>query len=1102
MKNINKEIREAQLEIIFQHPSYLKSVAELVADIREFSEVTPNEKTLETRFELKLFELFEQFFAHLGYRYYPNKEVACEIGFSVKKGRADTSIGSMIIEFKQPKALVSEIDKNKAIQQAVSYIQGFNNGEYSKKSIGFITDGEICAVYTIDALGVENIETFSPLSFYHIDRMVKSIIGLAQKTFDADVLVSDFASPIDSPIKSLSQSLYTALQNNITPKTRMLLAEWMHLFKLSHDDTSQQKAIDDRRISLEVYFDQKLITVENEYKALFSLQTAYSILIKVIAFKAISQVKPDQSFIDYSDLINADDSVLQLKMEELESGSIIRDYGVQNLLEGDFFSWYASKAQWDSSIALTIRNIIVKLDRYTIHNFFQTEFMARDFFKNLYQSIIPKEVRHSLGEYYTPYWLAQNTVDSIINENDIKSTRWRGLDPTCGSGTFITVLINRLIHSLPEDMDKSDVLREVTSRVVGIDLNPLAVLTARVNYFLNIAKFISFDVEVEIPIYAGDAAYTPSREVIEDISFIKYSLDTEISPFPIYFPEVALGNLKKFSRTMIDIELDILSLNESAVFNRLIQLVPSELRSIGIIETKIKELSDKFVEFESKQWNGIWARIIANYLTTSKIGEFDVIVGNPPWVDWKNLPSQYREKIKSLDITKTIFSGDSFTGGINLNIAALITNVVITNWLSPTGILGMLMPDTFLVQKTYEGYRDLVLGDGTRAYFFSIDDWSKSGNPFVGVTQKFYTYYIRRLESDYKEGIPIAHFIKKRGTDSQQEVLSIKNTFDIEIGKAIQLGEKTTSFAILNNNTNLSSSVLRKIAINPSRYKGREGVEFYPQELLLFSVRSDLRSSDECVTVENIQVNRSKFKVPLTLRFLEKKFLHPLIRGVDIRPFAAESQYVVPFAYESSYDTKIAIPEMDLREKAPLTYKFFHISKSIFESQNKYSKKLINGKNIPFYSLARVGEYSFAPFFVAYRDNTRSVASVLSRVKTPWGEYKMPVFQNHAVIISQRPNGDYISEEEAHYIAGIINSTVIDEFVKASSDGRSFPINHRYQIPLFGSKESIYVYQQNIARLSQAAHKNYEDESYIELIRREISDIYLEMLKKLVIEEV
>ncbi len=1085
------ELHGKSLEAIFTSNEYIKDVNLILNQLKTDAKLAPNEKTIESRFDFYFRDIFKKYFSHLGYKYEPTKEQNIQF----LRGRVDTALSNVLIEFKQPSTLSSQRDKAKALKQTLEYLEN-ENLEGITKTFAFLTDGIVCVVFTVDENGIIANEGFVEIQFEHYNRLIKAIVGLDQKIFDSSSLVQDFAPKVDSPIRELALILYDTIVYHGTDKTKMLLTEWKNLFKLSHEDFSQQQAIIDRKAQLGEYLNANLEDAESEYNALFALQTAYSILIKLIAFKVISEIKYDNSLVNYAQMLALDSNGLQLKMSELESGSIIRDYGIQNLLEGDFFSWYSSKQQWNDEISKDIKKIILRLNKYTTFSFFESKLKAKDFFKNLYQTVIPEPVRHSLGEYYTPYWLASHVVKKSLALHKPQQT-WRALDPTCGSGTFITILINEVLQSLPKSIDdKGDILREITSRVIGIDLNPLAVLTARVNYFLNVSHLITFDTEMEIPIYAGDSAYTPELIESEGIKFVRYSLDTEISTFPIYFPEAGLKNLKKFSKTMIEIELDILSLNKDGIYNRLMNLLPVDIQERDIVKTKLHDLADKFVEFESKQWNGIWARIITNYLTTSKIGHFDIVVGNPPWVDWKNLPSQYREKIKALNITKTIFSGDNFTGGINLNIAALITNVVAHNWLSPNGVMGMLMPDTFLVQKTYEGYRNFILADGKRGYFIAVDDWTKAGNPFQNVTQNFYTYYIGKKEQDYLQGIEVERYAKKRGIDSSMENLDIANSFIVNKGKAVQASDTTTNFSILYSENSLTTEQIKLLSKEQSHYKGREGIEFYPQELLVFEFVADGVQNEKSVTVQNIQVKRSKFKLPAKKTFIEKKYLAPLVKGVNVTPFHIESELLVPFVYDKDHSKRVAIDEDTLRQKAPLTFKHFESLKHIFQAQNHYSKKLINGKNIPYYSLARVGDYTFAPYHVVFRDNTKNVASVVDKIMTPWGEEKLPVFQNHAVTISQRPDGDYISLDEAYYIAGIINSDVVTEFVKISSDGRSFPIHPRYQIPLYGKAELV-SYQNKIVKLSKEAHERFNEVEYIKLVKSQIGKLYLDMLSSI-----
>ena len=123
----------------------------------------------------------------------------------------------------------------------------------------------------------------------------------------------------------------------------------------------------------------------------------------------------------------------------------------------------------------------------------------------------------------------------------------------------------------------------------------------------------------------------------------------------------------EFSKSMTEIEVFVRNLDEPGAYACLEKLVPTTDLTVAI-KQEIHKLTNTLVDLERNNWDGIWARIITNYLTTANLGKFDIIVGNPPWVDWKSLPSGYREKIKSICISRKLFSGDRVTGGINLNI--------------------------------------------------------------------------------------------------------------------------------------------------------------------------------------------------------------------------------------------------------------------------------------------------------------------------------------------------------------------------------------------------------------------------------------------------
>jgi len=94
--------------------------------------------------------------------------------------------------------------------------------------------------------------------------------------------------------------LFELLKNHIAVKTQMLFTEWKELFNLAHDDISKQQAIIDRKSSLESLLKTTLKDRDDEYLALFALQTAYAIIIKIIAYKLISQIRFNESLISFN----------------------------------------------------------------------------------------------------------------------------------------------------------------------------------------------------------------------------------------------------------------------------------------------------------------------------------------------------------------------------------------------------------------------------------------------------------------------------------------------------------------------------------------------------------------------------------------------------------------------------------------------------------------------------------------------------------------------------------------------------------------------------------------------------------------------------------
>ncbi|MDS0260915.1 SAM-dependent methyltransferase [Haloarcula sp. S1CR25-12] len=127
-----------------------------------------------------------------------------------------------------------------------------------------------------------------------------------------------------------------------------------------------------------------------------------------------------------------------------------------------------------------------------------------EFLRSLYETVFPREIRLALGEYYTPRGVAELAVDAM-EVADMASASF--LDPGCGSGVFTAVCIDRKIAAMEATHEPDEILSSVTASVFGMDLNPVAVKSTKLNYLLTLLPVIEeADAEtVEIPVFLTDA---------------------------------------------------------------------------------------------------------------------------------------------------------------------------------------------------------------------------------------------------------------------------------------------------------------------------------------------------------------------------------------------------------------------------------------------------------------------------------------------------------------------------------------------------------------------------------------------------------------------
>jgi len=1028
--------------INFESYLYRDSINNII--INDFFKNCNTEEDIRKSFEIEVNRIL-----HLISAIPYNENIIFKSETKTTSGRIDSEYRNLIFEYKRYDLLKSESQLIGARNQLFLYL---SDKKFNEQVVfGFLFDGKQIEIWKKEkdsTIKVVDKKLNGILCNSNLDYIFRTIFLSSTRELSSDSIKEQF-SIVDCDENKTSlvifRKLFSMLRNSTNKRTEMLFNEWMKMFKLSESDKNEHLYINKRRNELTRLCGYEINNSELEYKALFSMHSSFAIIIKLLLLKMLDDFNISGKKLFFKDIIALDLPRLKIFLSKMEHGDLTKQNGLLNLLEGDYFSWYLNEV-WDSGFEGLIKALVSQIDLFEDITV-KPKHEIQDLFRDLYENFIPAIVRHCFGEYYTPNWLADAVIEDSLKYIPEKNiNKIRAIDPCCGSGTFLINILQRRIKENPNPKD----FQEILKGIVGIDLNPLAILMARINVFINIKHFIKEHKYVEFPIYLGDSTYSPNLEDINETKCLRYDMvtgeDVIGKSFELIFP-YEMVNSNDFIEIIDNFEKYILSHNYKNAFQYLKDIFP-DIEAKPIIKKAFENLFDELIQLEKKELNRIWLRIFANYLKTGVQSDFDIIVGNPPWVSWGVLPDNYRKKVKEKCRFEGLFSTDSNVGGNNLNICALITNKCCERWLNKQGVLGFLMPKSILFNKSFEGFRNLKINldneNNTRLFFQEVIDWSASGHPFENVTIPFCTYIIGFHKQDYNKGISMKsyHKIRKQHIFRHLSFSNVIHYFERkEFGIAVLSTEKNNNFTIFENQDDLN----QMLSITGSNYYHfRKGVGYkYPQRLFF------KQNIDEELAEFNTFIKKGeRLKLSENSVIIEKKYIRPLIMSYDLNECELKwsNNYVIaPYA---DFSTK-PVTDLILKKTAPKTHEYLYANIKELSKGSKYNKRIQNIDE--FYGLIRIGEYSYADIFVAIRDNTKLSTTIVKKIETHWGEIKTPFFDNHISFIAENCKGskNFINIEEAEYIAKILRKPIVNKYIINSTDSRSINTRFSVKIPNF-----------------------------------------------------
>ena len=404
--------------------------------------------------------------------------------------------------------------------------------------------------------------------------------------------------------------------------------------------------------------------------------------------------------------LSGDNLVREDRLVRALTGEYFASYGIANLTEEDFFAWLLHPRIQERTLRV-VEDIAKELLRYDLSQ------LDEDFFKEIYQEIVKRSERHRIGEYYTPEWLVELTLEESMELwQTIHQGTPRILDPGCGSGTFLCNAIHIMKeHLLKEGKDPTHILDIILDNVVGVDINPLAVVIARANYVVALGELLQLGKRIIVPIYVADSIKMPrviltltekgKTSVYEFTIEVPYNNKVKQKIYAVQIPQSVASQKLTLNEVVEGYKAAIHSYrirkNRKEAFevfgrSQLAKLSGDELEVLRTTLNTILGLMDAGLD-------AIWVFMLSNIYAPITLAQckFDMLVGNPPWIAMRYVENiSYQDFLKREVLSYELLSSGQVYQFSNIETATLFFCKSSDIYLEKDGIISFVMPRSVL----------------------------------------------------------------------------------------------------------------------------------------------------------------------------------------------------------------------------------------------------------------------------------------------------------------------------------------------------------------------------------------------------------------------
>ncbi|MFX0039024.1 MAG: Eco57I restriction-modification methylase domain-containing protein [Candidatus Heimdallarchaeota archaeon] len=566
----------------------------------------------------------------------------------------------------------------------------------------------------------------------------------------------------------------------------------------------------------------------------------------------------------------------------------------KNIFECDFFYW----TKFNKEIIRKIYN-----------KFKNVKFAKEDLFSYLYQQVFLSEIRHRIGEFFTPSDLVKKMVEDVYKIGS------KVLDPSCGPGNFIINIIIKIIDSKEPIKSKEKAI----SNIFGFDINPLAIMTVKAN-----------------------------------ISLLLYEY--------FYEDNINISNLNIF-----------------------------------LINSLFPEPHENEIDF-NKLFNS-----------------FDLVIGNPPWLTYKDLQSKaYQIKVRNLANKLGIKPPSQYITHIEL--AAIFFFAIPSLFLAKNRIIFFVMPKSVLNGDHCHKFRafslfnkNLEIWDFPKHYFFNVNHICLKAE-YIGEDNKI----------PIQEKYPIKTKLYNSNLELVEETLYSSLKIDDD-GAKLLLPLKELE-------------VISKLETSPYRNKFHQGATLVPRTLIFFNIIQK-RNKILIISSDSDILSRSKkqWKFPFKNKEIEDQFQFKTFLNMNMLPFHIKYKKNVFLPINEQYDF-----DLDFLKEYPKALKFYQEMDAIYQKNKKKTSKINTlFANLNYWNKLKK-QFQNKSFIVVYNASGSNLKSAVINNQ-----------KQNLIIGSENYYYSTDSQNEAFYLAAVLNAPILTKYIKLVKSSRhihkrvfNFPIPH------------------------------------------------------------